>query len=80
MLIGLAVGAGVSFAMCGLVYPLEGVLVRYQADYTPKLLESETSAEGETRRQAGPAVNGLWTIFKRVKEVEGWTGIFKGFR
>ncbi|KAJ7783240.1 hypothetical protein B0H16DRAFT_1496062 [Mycena metata] len=59
-----------------LVVPLTGILVRFRANYTPRglALDSEGSAVPHT----GPVVNSYFGMFRRVWQIEGLAGLYKG--
>ncbi|CED84597.1 Mitochondrial substrate/solute carrier [Phaffia rhodozyma] len=66
--------------MIGLiVVPIDGSIVRLRANYAPRglaLSEIETEA-GDPR--VGPAVRKVWGMISRVRRLEGWKGLYKGF-
>ncbi|KAL5485429.1 hypothetical protein ACEPAI_8071 [Sanghuangporus weigelae] len=67
-----------SFALSFLVaVPLFGTLVRFRANYTPKGLQLD--GEGGVQPHTGPVVNSYFAMFMRVKRLEGWSGLYKGF-
>ncbi|KAL5528628.1 hypothetical protein ACEPAF_7764 [Sanghuangporus sanghuang] len=67
-----------SFALSFLVaVPLFGTLVRFRANYTPKGLQLD--GEGGVQPHTGPVVNSYFAMFMRVKRLEGWPGLYKGF-
>ena len=57
--------------------PLTGVLVRFRANYTPKGLQLD--GEGGVQPHTGPVVNSYFAMFARVRRLEGWLGLYKGF-
>ncbi|KAI5121563.1 hypothetical protein M0805_000744 [Coniferiporia weirii] len=57
--------------------PLAGTLVRFRANYTPKGLQLD--GEGGVQPHTGPVVNSYFAMFKRIKRLEGWSGLYKGF-
>jgi hypothetical protein len=63
----------------GITMPIEGVLVRYRATYTPKAgrirLDGE-DRQASTTHSDSPSYFGM---MKRVYRIEGWTGFYKGF-
>ncbi|KAF8520433.1 mitochondrial carrier [Hysterangium stoloniferum] len=56
--------------------PFVGVLVRFRANYSPKGLQLD--AEGGAQPHAGPVVTSYFAMFKRVLQLEGWKGLYKG--
>ncbi|KAH8118983.1 hypothetical protein DFH11DRAFT_412876 [Phellopilus nigrolimitatus] len=67
-----------SFAISFLIaVPIAGTLVRFRANYTPKGLQLD--GEGGVQPHTGPVVNSYFAMFKRVKRLEGWSGLYKGF-
>lgn len=60
-----------------LAVPLAGVLVRFRANYTPKGLQLD--GEGGLQPHTGPVINSYFSMFARVKRLEGWLGLYKGF-
>lgn len=74
----IAIGLVISLAISLLVaVPIAGVLVRFRANYTPKGLQLD--GEGGVQPHTGPVVNSYFAMFKRVKRLEGWAGLYKGF-
>jgi len=59
-----------------IVVPIFGVLVRFRANYTPRGLQLD--GEGGVQPHTDPAVNSYVAMFKRVKQLEGWPGLYKG--
>ncbi|KAJ7770182.1 hypothetical protein DFH07DRAFT_735542 [Mycena maculata] len=59
-----------------IVVPLTGVLVRFRANYTPRGLALDT--EGSAVPHTGPVVKSYFGMFKRVWQIEGFQGLFKG--
>ena len=57
--------------------PLTGVLVRFRANYTPKGLQLD--GEGGVQPHTGPVVNSYFAMFARVRRLEGWLRLYKGF-
>ncbi|CDZ98727.1 Mitochondrial substrate/solute carrier [Phaffia rhodozyma] len=55
------------------VMPLVGALVRFRANYTPRGVGLD-----EEDARVGPVVNSLWAMMIRVKNLEGWDGMYKG--
>ncbi|TIA91213.1 hypothetical protein E3P81_02111 [Wallemia ichthyophaga] len=64
-------------ALIGLliVIPVIGVLTRHRAHFNPK----GVSLDPESNPTVGPNVDTYFKMAKRVKEVEGLAGFFKGF-
>ncbi|TIC25890.1 hypothetical protein E3Q12_00781 [Wallemia mellicola] len=56
------------------VLPILGVLTRHRANFNPKGL----SLDPESNPTVGAKVDSYWSMAKRVKEVEGIPGFFKG--
>ncbi|KAK1232326.1 hypothetical protein PQX77_004531 [Marasmius sp. AFHP31] len=65
---------GISLAF---VVPFEGVLVRFRANYNPKGLQLD--AEGGAEPHTGPVIQSYFGMMKRVYDIEGWSGLYKGF-
>ncbi|KAF9268951.1 mitochondrial carrier [Marasmius fiardii PR-910] len=57
--------------------PLTGVLVRFRANYNPKGLQLD--AEGGAQPHTGPMIQSYFGMMKRVYNVEGVNGLYKGF-
>lgn len=57
--------------------PLAGALVRFRANYTPKGLQLD--GEGGVQPHTGPVVNSYFAMLARIKRLEGWSGLYKGF-
>jgi len=57
--------------------PLAGTLVRFRVNYTPKGLQLD--GEGGVQPHTGPVVKSFFAMFRRVKRLEGWAGLYKGF-
>ncbi|KAF9033294.1 mitochondrial carrier [Hymenopellis radicata] len=58
------------------IVPLTGVLVRFRANYNPKGLQLD--AEGGAEPHTGPVVKSYFAMLKRVYQIEGWPGLYKG--
>jgi len=58
------------------VVPLTGVLVRFRANYTPRGLALDN--EGSAVPHTGPVVKSYFSMFKRVWQIEGFSGLYKG--
>ncbi|KAJ6593960.1 hypothetical protein B0H19DRAFT_43111 [Mycena capillaripes] len=56
--------------------PLTGVLVRFRANYTPRGLALDT--DGAAFPHTGPVVNSYFGMFRRVWQIEGFSGLYKG--
>ncbi|KAJ7218011.1 hypothetical protein GGX14DRAFT_599126 [Mycena pura] len=59
-----------------IVVPLTGVLIRFRANYNPRGLALD--AEGSAVPHTGPVVNSYFGMFRRVLNLEGVPGLFKG--
>ncbi|KAJ6625588.1 mitochondrial carrier domain-containing protein [Mycena sp. CBHHK59/15] len=59
-----------------LVVPLTGVLVRFRANYTPRGLALDN--EGSAVPHTGPVVRSYFGMFRRVWQLEGFSGLYKG--
>ncbi|KAG7098641.1 hypothetical protein E1B28_000557 [Marasmius oreades] len=57
--------------------PLTGVLVRFRANYNPKGLQLD--AEGGAQPHTGPVVQSYFGMMRRVYNIEGVLGLYKGF-
>ncbi|KAJ8076544.1 hypothetical protein PM082_000967 [Marasmius tenuissimus] len=73
-LIAVWISVGISLAF---VVPFEGVLVRFRANYNPKGLQLD--AEGGAEPHTGPVIQSYFGMMKRVYDIEGWSGLYKGF-
>jgi len=60
----------------GIVVPLSGVLVRFRANYTPRGLALDP--EGSAVPHTGPVVSSYFGMFRRVWDIEGFQGLYKG--
>ncbi|KAJ6499951.1 hypothetical protein C8R47DRAFT_1109730 [Mycena vitilis] len=58
------------------VVPLTGVLVRFRANYTPRGLALDH--EGAAFPHTGPVVESYFAMFRRVWQIEGLSGLYKG--
>ncbi|KAF7376198.1 hypothetical protein MSAN_00034900 [Mycena sanguinolenta] len=58
------------------VTPLSGVLVRFRANYTPRGLALDN--EGSAVPHTGPMVTSYFAMFRRVLQIEGFQGLYKG--
>ncbi|KAJ6499244.1 hypothetical protein C8R45DRAFT_981678 [Mycena sanguinolenta] len=58
------------------VTPLSGVLVRFRANYTPRGLALDN--EGSAVPHTGPVVTSYFAMFRRVLQIEGFQGLYKG--
>ncbi|TDL24319.1 hypothetical protein BD410DRAFT_786434 [Rickenella mellea] len=69
---------GASLALTLLIaVPLAGTLVRFRANYNPKGLQLDS--EGGAEPHTGPVVTSFFAMMGRVKRLEGWAGLYKGF-
>ncbi|KAF9820306.1 hypothetical protein IEO21_01520 [Rhodonia placenta] len=68
---------GFSIAVSLLItVPLTGALVRLRANYNPRGLRLDP--EGNFEPHTGPVVTSFFGMLKRVKRIEGWSGLYKG--
>ncbi|KAG7440037.1 mitochondrial carrier [Guyanagaster necrorhizus] len=72
-LLALTLSLAVSLAI---IVPLTGVLVRFRANYNPKGLQLDP--EGGAQPHTGPIVKSYFGMMKRVYQIEGWPGLYKG--
>lgn len=72
----------------GLIVPFVGIVVRFRVNYNPKgfaLGSRYGDAIGlapdgtEEARVVGPRVTSLFSMLLRVRRLEGWRGLWKGF-
>jgi hypothetical protein len=57
-----------------------GVIVRLRANYTPKSIGGGDLKESTKQSNQEPPVGtSLWGMFWRVRRIEGWIGLLKGF-
>jgi len=65
--------------------PIAGAIVRLRANYTPKGLQlnQEEDVNGSSHvapeARVGPAVDGIVNMMRRIYQLEGWPGMYKGF-
>jgi len=59
-----------------IVVPLTGVLVRFRANYTPRGLALDN--EGSAVPHTGPVISSYFGMFRRVCQIEGFMGLYKG--
>ncbi|KAI0314085.1 mitochondrial carrier [Amylostereum chailletii] len=57
--------------------PLTGALVRLRANYNPKGLQLDP--EDGVQPHTGPVVTSFFGMMARVRRLEGWAGLYKGF-
>ncbi|PVF94049.1 hypothetical protein CPB86DRAFT_766452 [Serendipita vermifera] len=57
--------------------PLSGALIRFRANYTPKGLQLDS--EGQPQPHVGPVVSNYFAMLLRIKRIEGWPGLWKGY-
>ncbi|KAK0212557.1 hypothetical protein DFS33DRAFT_1282615 [Desarmillaria ectypa] len=69
----LALSLAVSLAI---IVPLTGVLIRFRANYNPKGLQLDP--EGGAQPHTGPVIKSYFGMMKRVYQIEGWPGLYKG--
>jgi len=58
------------------VVPFSGVLVRFRANYNPKRVALDI--EGNATPHTGPVIRSYFAMMKRVYQIEGWAGLYKG--
>ncbi|KAF7288693.1 hypothetical protein HMN09_01375300 [Mycena chlorophos] len=61
-----------------LVVPLTGILVRFRANYSPRGLALDAETGAPSVPHAGPSLNSYWATAKRVWQLEGGSGFYKG--
>lgn len=69
------------------IVPFVGIIVRFRVNYNPRGLNLGPSGDvvgiapdgGEDARVVGPKVTSLLGMFLRVRRIEGWKGLYKGF-
>ncbi|KAJ7287475.1 mitochondrial carrier domain-containing protein [Mycena rebaudengoi] len=72
-----SIAIGLSLIVSLLVaVPFTGVLVRFRANYTPRGLALDN--EGSAVPHTGPVVRSYFGMFKRVWQIEGVQGMYKG--
>lgn len=70
-----------------LIVPFVGIVVRYRVNYNPRAINLGPSGDAigitpegsEDGRVVGPRVTSLLSMFLRVRRIEGWKGLYKGF-
>ncbi|KAE9411429.1 mitochondrial carrier [Gymnopus androsaceus JB14] len=63
-------------ATFAIIVPLTGVLVRFRANYNPKRVALDH--EGNATPHTGPVIRSYFGMMKRVYQIEGWAGLYKG--
>ncbi|KAF9259075.1 hypothetical protein L218DRAFT_963944 [Marasmius fiardii PR-910] len=58
--------------------PFSGALIRWRVHYSPKRIQLEDSEAGQESAHATLTVTGYFSTLKRVYQLEGWAGLFKG--
>ncbi|KIM30640.1 hypothetical protein M408DRAFT_328179 [Serendipita vermifera MAFF 305830] len=61
----------------GINVPLVGALIRFRANYTPRSLHLDQ--EGQPEPHAGPVISNYFAMLFRIKRIEGWSGLWKGY-
>ncbi|KAK0484370.1 hypothetical protein EDD18DRAFT_1197162 [Armillaria luteobubalina] len=59
-----------------IIVPLTGILIRFRANYNPKGLQLDP--EGGAQPHTGPVIKSYFGMMKRVYQLEGWPGLYKG--
>ncbi|KAI6134478.1 mitochondrial carrier [Pisolithus croceorrhizus] len=59
-----------------IMVPLVGAIVRFRANYNPKGLQLDP--EGDVQPHTGPVISSFFAMLKRVYDIEGWPGLYKG--
>lgn len=59
-----------------IMVPLVGAIVRFRANYNPKGLQLDP--EGDVQPHTGPVISSFFAMLKRVYDIEGWLGLYKG--
>ncbi|KAG8695392.1 hypothetical protein FRC12_012571 [Ceratobasidium sp. 428] len=60
--------------------PIAGAIVRLRANYTPKGLQlDQDDTNTPSQARVGPAVDGVINMLRRIRRLEGWPGMYKGF-
>ncbi|KAF5387484.1 hypothetical protein D9757_006556 [Collybiopsis confluens] len=59
--------------------PFFSVLIRYRANYAPRIPEVNVEAEGLPLGPSQVENGGYFEMMKRVYRIEGWAGFYKGF-
>ncbi|KAL0577317.1 hypothetical protein V5O48_004673 [Marasmius crinis-equi] len=72
----IAVFLSIAISMA-IIVPFEGTLVRFRANYNPKGLQLD--AEGGAQPHTGPVIQSYFGMMRRVYNIEGWSGLYKGF-
>ncbi|PBK81942.1 mitochondrial carrier [Armillaria gallica] len=71
--LALTLSLAVSLAI---IVPLTGILIRFRANYNPKGLQLDP--EGGAQPHTGPVIKSYFGMMKRVYQIEGWPGLYKG--
>jgi len=59
-----------------IIVPFTGVLVRFRAQYNPRGLQLDE--EGTAQPHTGPVIRSYFAMMKRVYQIEGLEGLYKG--
>ncbi|KAI0342112.1 hypothetical protein BDW22DRAFT_1396027 [Trametopsis cervina] len=68
--------SGALAASLAISVPFNGALVRLRANFNPKSIQLD--AEGNVEPHTGPVVTSFLGMLRRVKRIEGWSGLYKG--
>jgi len=64
--------------------PFQGVVIRFRVNYTPHGVNLSDGMDEEQQRltndpRVGPVVTSFLAMAARVRRIEGWSGLYKGF-
>ncbi|KAG9049951.1 hypothetical protein FS837_008538 [Tulasnella sp. UAMH 9824] len=85
-IISLAIFCASATVVLAIVVPFIGIVVRFRVNYNPRALSLGPGGDaigvpdgGEDGRVVGPRVTSLLGMFLRVRRIEGWKGLYKGY-
>ncbi|KAJ6623652.1 mitochondrial carrier domain-containing protein [Mycena sp. CBHHK59/15] len=80
LLAGLSTMIVIQGLVLGITIPFMGVLIRYRANYSPKRLQlaADDGAPTLTDHDEHGSPNSYLGMMKRVYNIEGWSGLYKG--
>jgi len=84
LILAVLIGIAASLLIVSALWPFLGTLTRYMAHYRPKRVVLGDEDRGERgllqihSENDEPTFTGYWSLFRRVKRVEGTRGLWKG--
>lgn len=73
-MVGVVIGVVVVVVGFVILTPFATALDRVRANYTPRAV----SLDGGEDAFVGPRLTGVFSTLKRVMQLEGWFGVFRG--